>query len=191
MTTESVPNSRLVVISGCSAGGKSTLLAEMQRRGVRVCLEPGRRVVEQQQAVGGDGLPWSNPQKFLQLCAALAIEDFVRASEIEGVTLFDRSLVDAVAGLVRLAQQSNSPEIAAAHLPLLDRYRYARIVLLAPPWPELFAAGSLDTKRKHSFATAVAEYEHLREYYPEQGYEVAELSKGTVAARADYLQTLF
>ncbi|WP_410012764.1 AAA family ATPase [Sodalis sp. C49] len=33
---------RLIVISGCSGGGKSTLLAELKRRGYTVVEEPGR-----------------------------------------------------------------------------------------------------------------------------------------------------
>jgi len=183
-------NQRLIVLSGCSAGGKSTLLDEMSRRGVRVCPEPGRRIVEQQEAAGGDGLPWDDQQKFLQLCAELAVEDFLAAQGSRGVTLFDRSLVDAVAGFVRLAKEQAAPEIAANYLPLLERYRYAQAVLLAPPWPELFHAGGADEHRKHSFDSAVAEFEHLREYYPKLGYSVTELPRGTVVQRADYLSKL-
>lgn len=37
---------RFVVISGCSSGGKSTLLAELGRRGYAVVDEPGRRIVK-------------------------------------------------------------------------------------------------------------------------------------------------
>jgi predicted ATPase len=37
---------RFVVISGCSGGGKSTLLAELARRGHAVVEEPGRRIVQ-------------------------------------------------------------------------------------------------------------------------------------------------
>ncbi|WP_377274709.1 AAA family ATPase [Rhizobium sp. R86522] len=36
-----------VVISGCSGGGKSTLIAELSRRGFAVVSEPGRRDREQ------------------------------------------------------------------------------------------------------------------------------------------------
>jgi len=43
-----------VTISGCSGGGKSTLLAELRRRGFVTIDEPGRRVVaENSIAVGG------------------------------------------------------------------------------------------------------------------------------------------
>jgi hypothetical protein len=39
---------RLVVVSGCSGGGKSTLLVEMMRRGYQVYPEPGRQIVKEQ-----------------------------------------------------------------------------------------------------------------------------------------------
>ena len=50
----------LVVVSGCSGGGKSTLLAEMARRGYLVFPEPGRQIVKEELFIGGDGLPWDN-----------------------------------------------------------------------------------------------------------------------------------
>ncbi|MPT22826.1 MAG: ATPase, partial [Starkeya sp.] len=39
---------RFVVISGCSGGGKSTLLTELARRGFAVVEEPGRRIVAEE-----------------------------------------------------------------------------------------------------------------------------------------------
>src|SRR6516165_9149624 len=49
---------RFVVISGCSSGGKSTLLAELGRRGHATVEEPGRRIVRQELAGDGSALPW-------------------------------------------------------------------------------------------------------------------------------------
>lgn len=46
-----------VVLSGCSGGGKSTLLAELARRGHAVRPEAGRLVVEAELAAGGGALP--------------------------------------------------------------------------------------------------------------------------------------
>jgi predicted ATPase len=44
---------QFVVISGCSGGGKSTLIAELGRRGYPVVEEPGRRIVKEELASGG------------------------------------------------------------------------------------------------------------------------------------------
>ncbi|WP_409999599.1 AAA family ATPase [Rhizobium leguminosarum] len=50
---------RSVLISGCSGGGKSTLLAELAARGHAVVEEPGRRIVKQELEGDGAALPWS------------------------------------------------------------------------------------------------------------------------------------
>jgi predicted ATPase len=47
---------RFVVISGCSGGGKSTLIAEFGRRGYAIVEEPGRRIVKEELANGGSAL---------------------------------------------------------------------------------------------------------------------------------------
>jgi predicted ATPase len=53
-----------VVISGCSGGGKSTLLSELARRGYPVVEEPGRRIVQDELAGNGAALPWVDPVAF-------------------------------------------------------------------------------------------------------------------------------
>jgi predicted ATPase len=45
------------VISGCSGGGKSSLLAELARRGFATIEEPGRRVVREELASDGEAVP--------------------------------------------------------------------------------------------------------------------------------------
>ena len=171
---------RLVVISGCSGGGKSTLLDEMARRGYPVFPEPGRQIVREQQFIGGNALPWSNPQRFLELCLSRAMYFYNSARPVGRPALFDRSLVDAVAGLERMGQ--SDPEFLAG---ILERYRYARTVFMAPPWEALFES---DAERKHAFADAVREYDALAERYPQLGYDVQTLPKTSVAERADFLE---
>ena len=55
---ENMDSDHFVVISGCSSGGKSTLLAELGRRGHAMVEEPGRRIVRQELVDGGSALPW-------------------------------------------------------------------------------------------------------------------------------------
>ena len=95
---------RRIVLSGCSGGGKSTLLAELSRRGHATVDEPGRRVVKAELAHGGDGVPWLNLTRFMDLALQLAIADFGTAAH-SGVTFFDRSVVDTASAMLRHAQQ--------------------------------------------------------------------------------------
>src|SRR6516225_2182048 len=90
---------RFVVISGCSGGGKSTLLAELSRRGHAVVEEQGRRIVKEELKGNGSALPWVDAAAFARRAIELAIADWVSAGALEGRVYFDRGLVDAGAGL--------------------------------------------------------------------------------------------
>src|SRR5690606_37797479 len=90
---------RRIAISGCSGGGKSTLLAELSARGFAVVEEPGRRIVRQELESGGDALPWIDMAAFARRAVEMAQDDHLAAASESGWTFFDRGLVDAAAAL--------------------------------------------------------------------------------------------
>jgi predicted ATPase len=170
-----------VVISGCSGGGKSTLLNELSRRGHATVTEPGRRIVEEELSGHGSALPWVNAVAFARRAIALAVADYAAASRSHGWVFFDRSLIDAAAALQHL---TGEPALAA----IGQSHRYYHRMFLAPPWPEIYAT---DRERRHGLDVAVAEYQRLLEVYPSLGYEVTILPEIAVAERADFvLRTL-
>ena len=166
---------RLVILSGCSGGGKSTLLDELGRRGHAVVGEPGRRVVAAQMADGGSALPWLDPVGFLQCVLALAQGDHDAAHGAQDWVFFDRGVIDAVAGLHHLTGRPDPTAVAR-------RYRYHHCVFLAPPWPEIYLT---DAERRHGMDEAIAEYDRLAAIYPALGYALSPLPRVDVAARAD------
>ena len=168
-----------VLLTGCSGGGKSTLLAEMARRGWSVRAEPGRRVVEDEMTSGGTATPWTDIAAFEDRCIALALADHLSALQNPGPVLCDRGLVDALCNRAR-----RQPLTAAEHA-LLHRVRYAETVIFAPPWPALFQP---DEARRHGLAEAVAEAEALQAFLPEIGYRVATLPRAPVGDRAAWLE---
>ncbi|MDG3042277.1 AAA family ATPase [Roseicyclus marinus] len=155
---------RFFVLSGCSGGGKSTLIAALAERGYATVAEPGRRVLR-----GGGPKPWEDLAGFLRACLDLAIEDHARACGMAGPVIFDRCAIDAMSGLAALGEVVRDPGL-----------RYASPVFLAPPWPELFAS---EPERRHGFAAAVAEYERLSQAFPAAGYAVEIMPKASVAER--------
>ena len=167
----------LVVISGCSGGGKSTLLAELARRGHSVVEEPGRRIVREELENGGLAVPWEDAVEFARRAIAVALSDWASASSSGGGVFFDRSLVDAAAALQRSTGE-----------PALERfgrsYRYYQRVFLTPPWPEIYPT---DPERPQTLDFGLAEYAHLLEAYPSLGYVVSVLPKIGVTERADYV----
>ncbi len=170
-------NDRLVVLSGCSGGGKSTLLAELAARGHAVVEEPGRRIVAEELAGDGSALPWVDLEAFARRTVAMAIEDRARVRGADGWVFFDRGLVDAAAALEHATGRPALAEHCRSH-------PYHRRVFLTPPWPEIFAA---DAGRRHGFDAAVEEYARLLDAYARLGYEVTILPKVGVAERADFL----
>ena len=171
---------RFVVISGCSGGGKSTLLAELSGRGHAAVQEPGRRVVVEEMSREGSALPWVDTAAFVRRTIALALADRAMAAAISGWVFFDRSLVDAVTALQHLTGEPMLETLGGIH-------RYHRCVFLTPPWPEIYVT---DPERRHGFNDAVAEYLRLLEAYPSLGYEVFILPKVEVADRADLIMKM-
>jgi predicted ATPase len=169
---------QFVVISGCSGGGKSTLLGELSRRGHSIVDEPGRRIVKQELQDGGSALPWIDATAFTRRAIAVALEDRTSAAALRGWVFFDRGLVDAAAALQHL---TGEPALAA----LAQEHRYHRMVFLAPPWPKIYKN---DPERRHGFEAAEAEYSRLLEAYQALGYEVSILPKISVSGRADFIE---
>src|SRR5271167_4972217 len=93
---------RFVVISGCSGGGKSTLLVELGRRGYATVDEPGRRIVKEKMLGEGLALPWVDEIAFARRAIALALADRTAANRVAGWVFFDRGLIDAAAALQHL-----------------------------------------------------------------------------------------
>jgi len=93
---------RFVIISGCSSGGKSTLIGELGKRGYAVVDEPGRRIVKEELASGGSALPWVDRIAFARRVIAMSLADRAAAYWLDGWVFFDRGLIDAASALHHL-----------------------------------------------------------------------------------------
>jgi len=168
---------RFVVISGCSGGGKSTLLLELARRGHAVVDEPGRRIVREELGRDGLALPWVDGVAFARRAISMALADRAAACRLHGWMFFDRGLIDAAAALQRVSGESVLTTLGEEH-------RYHRHVFIAPPWPEIFVK---DPERRHGFDDAALEHDHLVAVYSSLGYEVVMLPKTGTSERADFV----
>jgi len=157
------------VLSGCSSGGKSTLLQALEDKGYSGVPEPGRRLVADPDAPD----PWSDPVDFARRAVALAITDWKAAQARPGPVIFDRGLGDALAAYERATGQTHPAAKGFAG-------RYADPVFMAPPWPEIYKQ---DEQRPHGLDVAIAEFEHLCAFYPRYGYRIVMLPKAPVEDR--------
>lgn len=170
-----ITKNNYIVISGCSGGGKSTLLSELETRGYSTVQEPGRQIVKEQMAIGGDALPWINLDKFLELALSRYLFQYNSQTESEEITFFDRSIVDAI----QLDESQPQYFNEAAH-----KFKYNNLVFLTPPWEEIFTN---DPERKHDFESATKEFDELLIKYKNFGYETVLLPKTSVKERADFI----
>jgi predicted ATPase len=168
-----------VVLSGCSGGGKSSLLSELGRRGYRIFEEPGRQIIKEQNAIGGDAVPAGNNRMFAELLVSRSLNRVIEAADAGDFVFFDRGLVDVVSWYEYAGQAIPEPFERAAQL-----FRYHSKVFLVPPWPEIFEN---DAERKHSFEEALAQYQMLPKTYARLGYTPVIVPKTTVSARADFV----
>ncbi|QNA86523.1 AAA family ATPase [Sphingomonas sp. So64.6b] len=170
-------SNRFVIISGCSGGGKSTLLAELARRGHAIVEEPGRRIVAQELSGDGAALPWVDGVAFAHRAIELALADRSAAETRPGLTFFDRSAIDAASALEYLTGERLVTRLGG--LP-----HYHKTVFLVPPWPEIYIN---DRERRHDYEDAMAEYQRLCWSYPLAGYDVSILDRTNVSERAGHI----
>jgi len=175
--TADAPSSRHVILSGCSGGGKSTLLAELARRGFATVAEPGRRIVEEELRGDGSALPWVDLAAFAERAMDVARRDRERAPDGAGWTFFDRGLVDAAMALQHAGGRPASVTLAPFA-------RYHDRVFLTPPWPDIHVR---DRERRHGLDEAIAEYDRLLAGYGALGYEPIVLPRIGVEERADFV----
>jgi predicted ATPase len=170
---------QFIVLSGCSGGGKSSLLAALGQRGFAIYEEPGRQVVKEQLLIGGDALPWANVDLFLELTISRSIHHLVEAARSDAIAFFDRGIIDQINGYPARGLEVPKHLRAAA-----EAFRYRECVFFVPPWRELFAN---DAERRHSFEDAAASYDAQVETYKRFGYRPIVIPKIDVSARADFV----
>lgn len=167
--------SRRILITGCSGGGKSTLLSALAAAGHATVPEPGRRIVAEELAGDGAALPWVNPGRFARRALTLARAD-LDAAEGDPI-FFDRGMIDAA---VALRQMEGIPLATSLGGPS----PYNDPVFVAPPWPEIFAT---DRERQHGLAEAMAEHDRILIGLADLGHRVISLPRVSVPERLAFL----
>lgn len=157
------------LITGCSGGGKSTLIHHLETLGHHVVHEPGLRVIH-----GGGPKPWEDRLGFFEAVTAMSYADLERPIPDDAPTFHDRGLLDALSG------RAGRYKVSIA-TPMPDPFPYAEPVFFAPPWPEIYETTE---DRPHSFEMALDEAQRLRRHLNELDIEVVDLPKVSVEERA-------
>jgi predicted ATPase len=175
---------KLIVVSGCSGGGKSTLISALSQEGYTIIPEVGREIVKEQLANENNILPWQHPKLFCELLIDRSITAFNQASQFthvkDNIIFFDRSFLEGVS-----YYQSFHEKDAPQYDHYIDEFRFYSTIFMTPPWEEIYIQ---DEERKHSFEEAVSEYERLLRFYPQHGYNIIELPKVSVKNRVQFIR---
>lgn len=167
------------VITGASGSGKSSLVAEIARRGYSCVEEVGRILVKEQNLLGGDATPWQNHTKFMELLFSRSVQAYASALELESPVFFDRALPECLGYAESLVGAAQSEALRQVSM-----LRYNECVFVSPPWEAIYTT---DAERTHSFEEGVVYHRAELAAYAECGYSLLEIPRGSVEARATFV----
>lgn len=174
---------KLIIISGCSGGGKSTLLSELNRQGYSVMPEVGREVYREKLQAGIDVTTWENQKIICEEIIKGNVTAYHQAQAIvkakDQKIFFDRSFLDCVS-----YYQELKVEDSHKYDNLIEDLRYYPTILITPPWKEIYCQ---DEERKHSFEDAITENERSLNAYIKYGYQLLEIPKLSMEERLRFV----
>jgi predicted ATPase len=169
----------LFVITGGPGSGKTALIDALASHGISTMPEAGRAIIQDQMAIGGKALPWSDRRAFAELMLSWEIRSYRAAERMKRPVIFDRGVPD-VLGYLRLCKLTVPSHVDRA----AQMFRYHRRVFIAPPWPEIFL---VDAERKQSFEEATATYEMMIQTYSTLSYDLIPLPLVPVLERLQFV----
>ena len=95
---EGIPKTEKYVMSGGPCCGKTTLVEELERRNCYIIEEAARQIIDKEEAIGGDLLPWKNRLWFQKAVIELQKEQEYNIHSA-GTVFLDRSMLDNLAYL--------------------------------------------------------------------------------------------
>ncbi|MCE7989346.1 MAG: ATPase [Caldilinea sp. CFX5] len=166
------------VLTGAMGGGKSTLLGEISKAGIRCVAEPAREILVEQRASAADGVPEQNPARFCQLMLSRSLQNYNQALDTAGIVVFDRGIPDMIAYAEGCAIDTK-PFYQAA-----EQNRYNPTVFFFAGWEAIYTN---DAERKISFEGARQSGERVRLIYEQLGYQLVNVPLQSIAERTTFI----
>lgn len=180
MDSATLTGDRFTIITGGPGTGKSSLIAELRRRGFPGTVEAGRAIIIDQTLIGGRALQTADAALFAEMMLAWEMRSYrIAEQEPAPAIFFDRGIPELTGYYRMLGMPVPAHVTAAARV-----FRYRPRVFLAPAWQAIYTT---DAERTQSFADAVAGSQGARVAYEACGYEVICLPLASVTERADFV----
>lgn len=167
---------RRFIITGGPGTGKTTLIDALSQAGWATHSEVSRRVIREQNLMGGDCVPWKNLRGFAEACQPRMLKEATRP-EADCVCFLDRGLPDLTAYLCR----RGLPPLPD---PISPRSLYEMMVFVAPPWRGIFIN---DPERPETFTDCQELHYHLLDVYAGQGFEPLILPRVSTQERVAFV----
>lgn len=168
----------LFAMTGAPGTGKTAILDAL-RAEVRCQGEPARELLAEHRATHGADAPQPDPTAFTQLLLVRSIAKHREGREHGGPVLFDRAIPDCI-GYANLLGIDPEASIRAA-----ATHRYHRRALITMPWEEIYCT---DGDRTMSYEATVSFHRLLADAYDGAGYDLVEVPRGSVEARAAFVR---
>ncbi len=166
-----------VVITGGPCTGKTSVVENLKELGYHTLPEAARKVIEEQEKIGSDALPWKDKLKFQNLVLKKQIEQERGIPENAEIVFLDRGIPDGIAYL-RVAGLPVPEEYYSA----AEEHRYDFVFLL-----EELPFFENDSARRESPEERKIIQREINRVYEELGYGVAEVPFMSVEERINYI----
>lgn len=167
------------VITGGPGVGKTTLLKELAKNGFEIVPEDAREIIKTEVQNNGDGVPWKNKERYIELMFKASIASYETAKNKPNVLFFDRGMIDTLcySKMIGLGITSEMNHIVKAHL-------YNRKVFILPPWQEIYHR---DNERKQTWEEATLTFAEMKVAYINFGYQLIEVPIDTLENRVLFI----
>ncbi len=157
------------------------MVNELRRTGLVCVDEPARRILAEQRAIAGSGVPEKDPQLFTELLMAHSIKSYNENAKRTEVVFFDRGVVDSI-GYTRLFGIPSQPFEFEA-----KKYRYNQKVFVLSPWEKIYTT---DEERKMNFEDTVKFHQLILSAYKNLSYDFIFLPEDSVEVRLQMILDL-
>lgn len=166
-----------VIVTGAPGVGKTSLLAELARRGFHTVAESARAVIAERLAQGL--APRPDPLSFALEIYRRDRQSYLGCPPEPACVFFDRCAIESL-GMVHEAAPFSEKALQAE----LSCFAFHRTVYLLPPWEAIYRT---DSERDHTFEHALRVHDSLLRWYGRLGYGIEEVPRLPVPQRAQHL----
>lgn len=167
------------ILTGGPGSGKTSILNALAQKGFLTASEVGRKIIKEQQLLGGNALHTGDRDAFLELMLNYSIDDYQQMKQLSTAIFFDRGIPDLY-GYAKTFCQKELGEVNHA----VKHYRYCQTAFLFPPWEAIYIN---DKERQQDFKEAIQTYAALKEGYQLCGYTLIEVPLTSIEDRVNFI----